>query len=52
MATFSLNDFKHPEHNPRQSDQKQHTHRVACEIVFLPLHPDTGAPLLEERVTL
>ena len=29
---------------------KQHTHRVACEIVFLPLHPDTCAPLLEERV--
>ena len=24
---------------------------VAREIVFQPLHPDTGAPLLEERVT-
>ena len=23
---------------------------VASEIVFLPLHPDTSAPLLEERV--
>ena len=26
--------------------------RVAREIVFQPLHPDTGAPLLEERVTV
>ena len=26
------------------------TNRVAREIVFLPLHPDTSAPLLEERV--
>ena len=25
------------------------TNRVAREIVFLPLHPDTSAPLLEER---
>ena len=25
--------------------------RVAREIVFQPLHPDTGAPLLEERDT-
>ena len=25
--------------------------RVAREMVFQPLHPDAGAPLLEERVT-
>ena len=25
--------------------------RVASEVVFLPLHPDTGALLHEERVT-
>ena len=24
--------------------------RVSCKIVFQPLHPDTGAPLHEERV--
>ena len=29
---------------------KQHTHCVAYEIVFLPLHPYTCAPFLEERV--
>ena len=27
------------------------TNRVASEIVFQSLHPDTGAPLHEERVT-
>ena len=31
--------------------ERFHTHRVASEIVFQPLHPDSGAPLLEERVT-
>ena len=38
---------------PHVDQSKQHvregTFHVVNEIVFQPLHPDTGAPLLDER---
>ena len=36
----------------KASDEERHSiNRVASEIVFQALHPDTGAPLYKERVT-